>query len=344
MLITMESPPNRAVITVNGGARTVELERRRPLLYGLMSAGMYVPSACGGRGSCGQCKVRITNRVLLHGPAEFALVPEEDRRRGVHLSCQVPVTDDLSIEIPSRHLVARQHAAEVTSVRPLTWEISEVVLRLPEASGFSFVAGQYVQVFIQGTEASLEPSYRAYSIASPPSSNGLLTLIVRREPGGTVSPWLCDRLRAGDTLAIRGPFGDFHLHESSREILFIAGGSGMAPIRSLLLSMAEGGINRKAVYYFSVRSARDLFMVEEMRRLERELPDFRFVTALSNPAPGEPWDGERGGITSVLDRRLGSLDRHEAYLCGSAGMIDASIRVLRKKGLPEDLIFFDKFL
>jgi Na+-transporting NADH:ubiquinone oxidoreductase subunit F len=344
MLITMEPPPNGKTITVNDGARTVVLETGRPLLYGLMSAGMYIPSACGGRGSCGQCRVRITDRVLPHGPAELPLVSEEDRRRGVHLSCQVTVADDLSIEIPARHLTARQYAAEVAGVRPLTGDITEIVLRLAGGSGFSFVPGQYIQVFIEGTENSLEPRYRAYSIASPLSSSGLLTLIVRRETGGTVSPYLCDRCRPGDTLAIRGPFGDFRLHDSSREILFVAGGSGMAPIRSLLLSMAEQGTARRAVYYFSARSARDLFLVEEMRELERGLPDFRFVPALSNPAPGEPWDGEKGGITSVLDRRLGSLDRHEAYLCGSAGMIDASIRVLRKKGLPEDLIFFDKFL
>jgi Na+-transporting NADH:ubiquinone oxidoreductase subunit F len=137
------------------------------------------------------------------------------------------------------------------------------------------------------------------------------------------------------------------MHESHREILFVAGGSGLAPLMSMLLEMAEkaeSAAPHGATLYFSARSKRDIFNAEELRALEGRLPGFRFIPALSNPLPGDAWDGERGGITAVLNRRLGPLDNHEAYLCGSAGMIDAAVRVLRLKGLAEELIFFDKFL
>ncbi|MGA2766057.1 MAG: 2Fe-2S iron-sulfur cluster binding domain-containing protein [Spirochaetia bacterium] len=334
-------------MSVNGGERTLTMEAGRPLLFGLMSAGTYIPSACGGRGSCGQCRVRISEGAPPHNQAEALLISEADQRLGIHLSCQIRPDGPLSIEIPRKHFAARQHAASVVRVRELTWEIREITLDVTGAGGFSFVAGQYIQVFLPGSESSPEPLFRAYSMASPPSSPGILTLFVRREPGGVVSPYLCDRLHEGDTLAIRGPFGDFRMHESHREILFVAGGSGLAPLMSMLLEMAEkaeSAAPHGATLYFSARSKRDIFNAEELRALEGRLPGFRFIPALSNPLPGDAWDGERGGITAVLNRRLGPLDNHEAYLCGSAGMIDAAVRVLRLKGLAEELIFFDKFL
>ncbi len=341
-------PQAEQTVLVNGGARAASIETGRPLLFGLMSAGIYIPSACGGRGSCGQCRVRVSAGAPPHNEVERSLISEKDRHGGFHLSCQVKVTDSLSIEIPPRHFAARQYRARVSGLRDLTGDIREVTLQLTHPEELVFVAGQYIQVFLPGTESTPEPLYRAYSMASPPSSPRRLTLIVRREPGGVVSPYICDRLREGEELAVRGPFGDFRLSDSAREILFVAGGSGLAPVRSMLLTMAEKARQtslsaRKATLYFSARSKKDLFLMDELHALEGVLP-FRFVPALSNPAPEEAWDGQRGGITAVLNRGLDRLVDQEAYLCGSAGMIDASIRVLRAKGLPDQRIFFDKFL
>ena len=331
-------------VSVNSDARTVEVEEGRPLLFGIMQAGIFIPSACGGRGSCGQCRVQFKDEVPPHNDAERLLLTEQQRAAGFHLSCQVRVEGDLSIEIPERFFSVRQYQARVAGIRDLTWEIREIILDVIGGVDFSFVAGQYVQVFLPGTESSVEPRYRAYSMASPPSAKPLLTFFVKREPKGVVSPYLCDQLRPGDTLAIRGPFGDFRLQASEREILLIAGGSGLAPIRSMLLEMAQTPPARTTTLYFSARARRDLFAVEEMQSFQSTLPGFRFIPALSNPLPGDRWDGEKGGITAVLDRKLALLDNHEAYLCGSAGMIDASLRVLKTKGLPAELAFFDKFL
>jgi len=335
---------------VNDGARSASVNAGRPLLFGLMSEGIYIPSACGGRGTCGQCRVYIKGSRLPHNDVERSLLSESDRQFGVHLSCQIKVQGSLSIELPWKHFAARQYQARVAALRDLTWEIKEVTLDVK--GGLSFAAGQYIQLFLPGTESAPEPLYRAYSMASSPSSPGRIVLFVRRDPQGVVSPYVCDKLAVGEELAIRGPFGDFRLRESSREALFIAGGSGLAPIRSMLLEMAETAgksasgklrTGRSLSLYFSVRSKRDLFLSAELRALESTLP-FHYVPALSNPPPGEPWDGEKGMITSILDQRLDRLDNHEAYLCGSAGMVDACVKVLQAKGLSEDRILFDKFL
>ena len=137
-------------VSVNGGERTLTMEAGRPLLFGLMSAGTYIPSACGGRGSCGQCRVRIAEGAPPHNQAEALLISEADQRLGVHLSCQILPDGPLSIEIQQKHFAARQHAASVVRVRELTWEIREITLDVTGAGGFSFVAGQYVQVFLPG--------------------------------------------------------------------------------------------------------------------------------------------------------------------------------------------------
>jgi Na+-transporting NADH:ubiquinone oxidoreductase subunit F len=162
-------------------------------------------------------------------------------------------------------------------------------------------------------------------------------------PGGICTTYVFNHLSVGDSVNVNGPYGDFHLRDSDREIVFVAGGSGMAPIKSMLYDMAERGLGRKATYFFGARTTRDLFLVEEMRALEGRLPGFRFVPALSNATPEDQWEGERGLITEVLDRRYQSLEHHEAYLCGSPGMIDACVKVLKSKGLPEELVFYDKF-
>jgi len=341
-----ERPVQRA-ITVNDGVRIASVETGRPLLFGLMSDGIYIPSACGGRGVCGQCRVCIKTKRLPHTEAERSLISESDREFGIHLSCQVRVSLDLSIEIPWKHFAASQYSTRVAGLRSLTSEIREVTLDVTGPRELSFVAGQYIQLFLPGTESTPEPLYRAYSIASSPSYPRRLVVMVRRESGGTVSPYICDHLREGQELVVRGPFGDFRMHDSLREALLIAGGSGLAPLWAMLQVMAEevraGKISRKTTLYFSARKKNDLFLVNELLAMEKILP-FRFVPALSNPRPAEPWDGERGGISAVLDRRLDRLDNHEAYLCGSAGMIDACIRVLQAKGLSEEFIFFDKFL
>jgi Na+-transporting NADH:ubiquinone oxidoreductase subunit F len=331
-------------ISVNGGTRVLTVEAGRSLLSTLVSAGIHIPSACGGRGACGLCKVVVESGAGAHEPAELTLLSPEERAKSVHLSCQVAVGRELAIRIPDAVFRVREHVARVASLRDLTHDIKEVVLALEDPPEMSFAAGQYLQLVVPPSAARSEPAYRVYSISSPPSRRGTVELEIRMVQGGIGTTWVFGSLRVGDAVRVIGPFGDLRIWESDREIIFVAGGSGMAPIRSMLEDMAERGSRRRATYYFAARSARDLFLLEEIRELGSRLPGFVFVPTLSHPLREDGWTGETGPITAFLARKLGALDHHEAYLAGSAGLVDAAVRVLLSKGLDESLIHYDRFV
>jgi Na+-transporting NADH:ubiquinone oxidoreductase subunit F len=276
-------------------------------------------------------------------PTELPWINEADRAKNIRLSCQCKVKRDMAIRVPEELFSIREYRTEVLSLRDLTYDIKEVTLKLKDPPEIAMKAGKYVQFVVPAYELTPEPVYRAYSVSSSPSAKDTVELEIRLVPNGICTTYVFNHLKEGDPVTINGPYGDFYLRDSGREIIFIAGGSGMAPIKSMLLDMAEKGVTRKATYFFGARTTRDLFLVEEMRALEKRLAGFTFVPALSSPGPGEAWTGETGLITEVLDRRFSRLDNHEAYLCGSPGMIDASVKVLKSKGMPDELIFFDKF-
>lgn len=321
-------------MTVQGG---------KALLGTLMGEKIFIPSACGGRGSCGLCKVKVTSDIGDYLPTELPWISEEERAQNIRLSCQLKLKKDISIQIPEELFSVREYLTEVVSLRDLTYDIKEVTLKLIDPREITFTSGQYIQFQVPEYELTSESIYRAYSMASRPSQKNIIEIEVRLVPNGICTTYIFQHLKVGDKVTVNGPYGDFYLRDSDREILFIAGGSGMAPIKSILSTMAEKKISRKATYFFGARAVRDLFLVEEMKQLEKELPNFCFIPALSEPLPEDNWKGETGLITEVLDRHLDSDSNLEAYLCGSPGMIDASIKVLTKKGVPEDLIYYDKF-
>jgi len=203
-----------------------------------------------------------------------------------------------------------------------------------------FNAGQYSSLRIPGSE-----EYRAYSMANTPRSSDRLEFIIKVFPGGLFSGLLEGGITVGQEMEAKGPYGVFRLREKSdSDIICVGGGSGMAPIWSLLNDMAERGIKRKATYFYGARTRKDLFYVDLLQQLEERLPGFRFVPALSMATAEDEWTGETGLITEVLERNLepGQIET-QAYLCGPPPMIDAAIPVLIRKGISEDRIFFDKF-
>jgi Na+-transporting NADH:ubiquinone oxidoreductase subunit F len=321
-------------VTVTGG---------KPLLGSLMEEKIFIPSACGGRGSCGLCKVKVTSDVGDYLPTELPWITDEEKQENIRLSCQLKLKKDVAIKIPEELFNVREFQTEVASLRDLTYDIKEVTLKLVEPSEITFKAGQYVQFQVPEYELSKESVYRAYSVASPPSTKDSIQLEIRLIPNGICTTYVFEHLKVGDRIIINGPYGEFFLHENQRDIVFIAGGSGMAPIKSILHNMQEKSISRHATYFFGARSVRDLFLVDEMQGFEKSLNNFRFVPALSEPLEEDNWKGETGLITEVLDRHLKSGENTEAYLCGSPGMIDASIKVLTQNGIPEELIYYDKF-
>jgi Na+-transporting NADH:ubiquinone oxidoreductase subunit F len=329
-------------IVING-EKEITVEGGRPLLTTLKEQQIFIPSACGGRGSCGMCKVKVLDGAGEALATELPWLNAQERKDRVRLSCQVKVKKLMRIEIPPELFKVRQFKAKVAGLRDLTYDIKEVTLQLPKGEALEFKAGQFVQIEVPPYELTDEPVYRAYSVASSPSAKDRVELEIRLVPNGICTTYVHKYLKTGDELVINGPYGDFYLNESDREMICVAGGSGMAPMKSILLKLAEQGSTRRIRYFFGARTARDLFLVDEMRELEKKLPNFTFIPALSAPEDGDEWAGEQGRVTEVVDRQVTSVEHAEAYLCGSPGLIDASVAVLRKKGLPVERIYYDNF-
>ena len=329
-------------VTINDD-KEFEVKGGRPLLSTLMAEEIFIPSACGGRGSCGLCKVKITEGAGQYLPTELPWIDDEEKKENIRLSCQCKVKNDFKIYIPEELFNVKQFTTKVASIRELTYDIKEVTLDLLDPNEIEIRAGQFVQFQVPEYELTDEPVYRAYSAASNPAEKGKVEMEIRLVPNGICTTYVHDYLKEGDEVIINGPYGEFFLRDTQRDVICIAGGSGMAPIKSILLDMVEKGINRKVRYFFGARTTKDLFLMEEMKALEEKLPDFKFIPALSEPSEEEKWDGETGLITDVVGRHMTSGDNVEAYLCGSPGMIDACIEVLSNKGVPEELIYYDKF-
>jgi Na+-transporting NADH:ubiquinone oxidoreductase subunit F len=261
----------------------------------------------------------------------------------IRLSCQVDVCNDISIEITKSLLAGRQYKCVCSDIEELTCDIKRFRFDLARPKIMDFAAGQFIELLTPVYFDGGEEVYRAYSIAGDPADKGTFELIIRRIPNGISTTYCFDHLSVGDKVRVNGPCGDFHLCDTDAPIVFIAGGSGMAPIRCILNDMRNAGNDRKAVYYFGANKVSELFMLDEMKQFESDLADFRFVPVVASPDGDEDWDGLTGLVTEAVERDLENAGLCEAYLCGSPGMIAASGKVLGKLGVPGAKIYYDSF-
>jgi len=329
-------------IDINEGKKKIDINGGGSLLSGLAENGIYIPSACGGRGSCAYCKLKVHSGGGAVGPVELPSLSKTEMENNVRLSCQVKVRGAMSISVPDELFSVRKFRGKVAGKRTLTHDIIELRMELVEPREINFTAGQYVQLESRKYKGR-ESVNRAYSISSIPSEKGIVELMIRRVPEGICTTWVFDHLKEGDEISFSGPYGDFRLTDSGSPAIFIAGGSGMAPIWSILRDMKERGDSRKSAYFFGALTSADLFYTEELKKLERVTGTFSYIPALSGEKEGSGWTGERGLITDVVKRTLPDLAGYEAYLCGSPGMIDACVKVLTESGIPAERIFYDKF-
>jgi Na+-transporting NADH:ubiquinone oxidoreductase subunit F len=329
-------------IDINTGEKKITVKGGSSLLSSLAEHDIFVPSACGGRGTCAYCKVKVLEGGGTIGPVEDPYLSPVEREGKVRLSCQVKVRTPVKIEVPRELFSVKRFKGVLERKRPLTHDTVELRIRLVGPSTVEFIAGQYIQ--LQSPEyRGRESVMRAYSISSSPSEKDHIELVIRKVPDGICTTWVFDFLKEGQPIDLSGPYGEFHLSNTDAPIIFIAGGSGMAPIYSILRRIRETGSARQATYFFGALRRRDLFYTEELRVLEKELAAFTFIPSLSNEPQDSDWKGERGLVTQVVQKFIPDPSRHEAYLCGSPGMIDASIKVLFDGGMPKEKIFYDKF-
>lgn len=328
-------------IDVNGGERVLAGEGGETLLSQLYRHRIYIPSACGGRGTCGACKVRVESGAGPLLPTEEAFLTRGELRQGLRLACQVKLRGDVAIRLPDEWLHVRMFTSVVQRVTELTPDTRELRLRLLEPERMDHLPGQYIQIMAPGPEG---PVFRAYSISSPPSAKEYVDLIVKRVPGGLCSTWL-HRLAVGDTVRFTGAYGDFRLNEDPRvEVVCVAGGCGIAPVRSIVHDLYQRWPDRRCRLFFGCKTAQDLYCLEEFRHLAALHPAFTFVAALSEPGAADSgWTGETGFIHLVVDRRLEPGPRRQAFVCGPPPMNEAVARVLQAKGVRGSHIFVDNF-
>lgn len=340
-------------LDINGGKKKLSVKGGTNLLGTLASQAIFVPSACGGRGSCGACKVKVLSDVGPHLPTELPYLSKDEVQANVRLSCQIKLKKDIAIELPEYLFNIKKFTTTVESIRDLTYDIKELYLKLDDAAiasgGIAFEPGQYAQLVVPPYGEVKESVQRAYSMSSRPSDSAHIELLVRLVPGGIATTWVHTMVKVGDKVEVVGPFGEFHIHDTDAVMVCVAGGSGMAPFKSMLYHIAETDAfpNKEIWYFFGARAKRDMFYLDEMAELERKIPRFHFVPALSEPKAEDEWTGPTGLITDVLDsylkQKMPQGRPMEGYLCGSPGMIDACIKVMDRNGFSQDKIYFDKF-
>jgi Na+-transporting NADH:ubiquinone oxidoreductase subunit F len=328
-------------IDINSGERTLEVEGGQTLLSALFEQDIFIPSACGGRGSCGYCKVTVLEGGGQVLPTETPYLTRKEIRDGVRLACQVKVREDVQARIPEELLNVKLFTALVESTRSVTHDIKELRFALQEPVEISQRPGQYIQLEAPSPEG---PVFRAYSISSPSHDANAVEVVIRLVPGGIGSTY-AHLLQEGNEVVFTGPFGEFELNEDpSVEIICVGGGCGMAPMRNIILSLYERWPERVCWLFFGCRTTQDVFYLKEFEELAARHGGLHIVYALSDPLePHEEWTGETGFVHLSVDKFLEPDVKRQAFLCGPPPMIEAVMKVLEAKGLAGEDVFYDKF-
>ncbi len=372
---------DRTVVINDDPSRSLRVSTGISLLSALTQNDILLPSACGGKGSCGLCKCKVEEggRDIL--PTELAHLNREEKRDGVRLTCQLKVKEDMKIRIPEEIFNIKKYSAVVVSNENMASFIKELKLKLEGEETLDFKTGAYVQIDIPEYERSYreihvgetykkvwdrfdfwglkaraeEPVYRAYSLANTPEEPELMFTIriatpppgETEIPPGVASSYLFT-LKPGDRVTLSGPYGDFFIKDTGREMCFIGGGAGMAPLRAHIFhQLLTLKTRRRMSFWYGARSKKELFYEMQFRELEKNYDNFTFVVALSVPEPENHWKGPTGYIHQVAYDMY--LKDHpdpteiEYYLCGPPPMLEAVRKMLHELGVEPEMIAFDDF-
>ncbi|MFZ5571279.1 MAG: NADH:ubiquinone reductase (Na(+)-transporting) subunit F [Thermodesulfobacteriota bacterium] len=372
----------------NDDSKALTVEPGRSLLATLAGENIFLSSACGGKGTCGTCKCRVESGGGEILPIEQNYVNRKMEREGWRLACQVKVREDMAIRVPDEVFSVKRYACRVVSNENVATYIKEFVLALPPGEKLDFEPGAYIQIDVPeyeihfGSDIDIAEKFhadwkklgltgiraknrsvinRAYSMANHPAEGSIIKLNVRiatppwdparkafRElPPGMASSYIF-KCKPGDEVMVSGPYGDFAVQETDREMIFIGGGAGMAPLRSQIFHQFHTlKTKRKASYWYGARSLRELFYEKEFRDIEKEHNNFRFHVALSEPMAEDNWKGFRGFIHQVLYENY--LREHPApedieyYVCGPPFMLDAVKKMLFDLGVEDEMVRYDDF-
>jgi len=370
-------------ITINNEKEPLVVAGGGNLLTTLSNNKIFLPSACGGGGTCAMCKCQILEGGGDILPTETGLLTRGEQKNHYRIACQVKIRENMKIRIPDEVFKIQKFDCKILSNHNVATFIKELILELPKGQPLDFQAGGYIQIDIPPYELvykefSIEKEYRpdwdnynlwdlkaendetvfrAYSMASHPAEEGIVILNVRiatppprdmHLPPGIASSYMFN-LKPGDQVTVSGPYGEFFIKESKREMVYVGGGAGMAPMRSHLYHLFHTlkTRDRKVSYWYGARSKREMFYDDNFKDIAENFSNFSYNVALSEPLPEDNWTGHTGFIHSALLENY--LKNHEEpeeiefYLCGPPMMIDAVQKMLDSLGVPEEMIAFDSF-
>ena len=369
-------------IFINDDEKPLVVAAGKSLLSILSANKIFLPSACGGGGTCAMCKCQVLEGGGSILPTETGQIPKKEQKEHYRLGCQVKVRQDMKIRIPDEIFHIKKFDCTVRSNNNVATFIKELVLNLPEGADLDFKAGGYIQIDIPPYDVKFstfdvqekfhpdwdkyklwnlkskndDAIFRAYSMANHPAEKGIVMLNVRiatpppRDmslPPGKASSYIFN-LKPGDKVTISGPYGEFFAKDTQREMIYIGGGAGMAPMRSHLFDLFHTRkTNRKVSFWYGARSKREMFYTDDFENIEKHFPNFKYNVALSEPMPEENWKGMTGFIHNALYEHY--LKNHpepeecEYYLCGPPMMIAAVSTMLESLGVPKEMIAFDSF-
>ncbi|WP_016778240.1 NADH:ubiquinone reductase (Na(+)-transporting) subunit F [Anaerophaga thermohalophila] len=381
------TPQGKVTIDINDGEKQLEVDSGQTLLTALGNNKIFLPSACGGGGTCAMCRCQVHEGAGSILPTETGYFTRKEQMQDWRLACQVKVKDNIKMEIPQEILGIKKWECTVVSNKNVATFIKEFVVKLPEGETLDFKSGGYIQIDVPKIDVDFkdieveeefrgdwekfnmfdlkmhnpEPTFRAYSMANHPAENNIIMLNIRiatppfdRVNGGfkKVNPGVCSSYifsrKPGDKVTISGPYGEFFLKDTNREMMFIGGGAGMAPMRSHIFHLFHTlKTDRKVSFWYGARSKREIFYEEDFRDIQNRFDNFDFTIALSEPLPEDNWDGPTGFIHSVIFEEY--LSKHEEpeeieyYLCGPPMMNAAVQKMLYDLGVPDEMIAFDDF-
>lgn len=382
---TKLSPQGEVTLKVND--KEFEVSPGSTVLSTLSTQGVFLPSACGGGGTCGMCKCQVIEGGGSILPTETGFFTRKEQQDSWRLGCQVKIRNDMTIKVPEEVMGIRKWECEVVSNRNVATFIKEFKVKLPEGENLEFKSGGYIQIDVPKVNVDFkgmdveeqfrdewdkfgmwdlkmknpEETFRAYSMANHPAEGNIVMLNIRiatppwdRSKGQfmKVNPGICSSYifsrKPGDKVTISGPYGEFFIKDTEREMVYIGGGAGMAPLRSHIFHLFHTlKTDRKVSYWYGARSKREIFYEDEFRKIEKEFPNFKFNIALSEPLPEDNWSGYTGFIHQVVyDEYLSKHEEPEEiefYLCGPPMMNDAVMKMLYDLGVPDEMVDFDDF-
>ena len=380
------APSGPVTLKINNDM-VLEVDSGSTILSTLSAQKVFLPSACGGGGTCGMCSCQVVSGGGHILPTEVGFFNRKQIADHWRLGCQVKVREDMEIKVPKEIFGIKKWECEVISNRNVATYIKEFKVKLPEGETLDFESGGYIQIDVPACEVGFkemniedkytddwnsykmfdlkmknpEPIYRAYSMANHPAEGNIIMLNIRiatppwnrtTKSFENVNPGICSSYvfsrKPGDKVTISGPYGEFHIKKTNKEMIYIGGGAGMAPLRSHIFHLfLTEKTKRKVSYWYGARSLQEVFYEDEFGQIEHDFPNFKFNLALSEPLPEDNWTGYTGFIHQVvLDNYLSKHDEPEEiefYLCGPPMMNEAVFKMLDSIGVPPENIAFDDF-